>query len=51
MHVILPDGKQLDLQPGATALDAAQAIGPRLAQDALAATANGELVDLLSPLP
>lgn len=51
MHVILPDGKQLDLQPGATALDAAQAIGPRLAQDALAATANGDLVDLLSPLP
>ncbi|GAA5500782.1 threonine--tRNA ligase [Deinococcus xinjiangensis] len=51
MHVTLPDGKQLDLLQGATALDAAQAIGPRLAQDALAATANGELVDLLSPLP
>lgn len=51
MHVILPDGKQLELQQGATALDAAKAIGPRLAQDALAATSNGKLVDLLSPLP
>jgi threonyl-tRNA synthetase len=51
MHVTLPDGKQLDLPQGATALDAAKAIGPRLAQDALAATANGELVDLLTPLP
>ncbi|AKH17892.1 threonine--tRNA ligase [Deinococcus soli (ex Cha et al. 2016)] len=51
MHVILPDGKQLELQAGATALDAAAAIGPRLAQDALAATANGELVDLMTPLP
>ena len=28
-----------------------EAIGPRLAQDALAATANGELVDLMTPLP
>lgn len=51
MHVTLPDGKQLDLPRGATALDAARSIGPRLAQDALAATANGELVDLLTPLP
>ncbi|SMB91760.1 threonine--tRNA ligase [Deinococcus hopiensis] len=51
MHVTLPDGKQLDLPHNATALDAARAIGPRLAQDALAATANGELVDLMSPLP
>lgn len=50
MHVTLPDGKQLDLQPGATALDAAKAIGPRLAQDALGATANGELTDLMTPL-
>ncbi|MFK7603130.1 threonine--tRNA ligase [Deinococcus sp. SM5_A1] len=51
MHVFLPDGKQLDLPQGATALDAAQAIGPRLAQDALAATANGVLTDLQTPLP
>lgn len=51
MHVTLPDGKQLDLPQGATALDAARSIGPRLAQDALAATANGELMDLMTPLP
>ncbi|MDV6373427.1 threonine--tRNA ligase [Deinococcus arenicola] len=51
MHVFLPDGKQLDLPQGATALDAAQSIGPRLAQDALAATANGVLTDLFTPLP
>jgi threonyl-tRNA synthetase len=51
MHVTLPDGKQLELQQGATALDAAKAIGPRLAQDALAATANGQLMDLMTPLP
>ena len=51
MHVFLPDGKQLDLPDHATALDAAKAIGPRLAQDALAATANGVLTDLMTPLP
>ncbi|WP_414657212.1 threonine--tRNA ligase [Deinococcus sp. VB343] len=51
MHVTLPDGKQLELPQGATALDAAKAIGPRLAQDALGATANGELTDLMTPLP
>ena len=50
MHVTLPDGKQLELPAGATALDAARAIGPRLAQDALGATANGELTDLMTPL-
>ncbi|MBB6099521.1 threonyl-tRNA synthetase [Deinobacterium chartae] len=51
MHVALPDGKQLDLPEHATGLDAAAAIGPRLAQDALAIRANGELFDLLTPLP
>jgi threonyl-tRNA synthetase len=51
MHVTLPDGKRLELAQGATALDAAQAIGPRLAQDAVAATANGDLMDLMTPLP
>ena len=32
LHVTLPDGSPLELPDGATALDAAQAIGPRLAQ-------------------
>ena len=51
MHVYLPDGKQLDLPDHATALDAARAIGPRLAGDALAATVSGTLTDLMTPLP
>lgn len=51
MHITLPDGKQLDLPQGATALDAARQISERLAGDAVAATANGELTDLMTPLP
>jgi threonyl-tRNA synthetase len=37
MKVTLPDGSPLELPDGATALDAAQAIGPRLAKAAVAA--------------
>ena len=37
LHVTLPDGSPLELPDGATALDAAQAIGPRLAKAAVAA--------------
>jgi threonyl-tRNA synthetase len=37
LHVTLPDGSLLELPDGATALDAAQAIGPRLAKAAVAA--------------
>ena len=37
LHVTLPDGSPLELADGATALDAAQAIGPRLAKAAVAA--------------
>ncbi|GIW32921.1 threonine--tRNA ligase [Meiothermus sp.] len=51
MHAVLPDGKKLDLKPGATAADAAKAIGPGLAKAAIGAIANGELYDLLKPLP
>lgn len=50
MHVFLPDGKQLDFDHSATALEVAQSIGQRLAADALAATVNGELSDLMTPL-
>ncbi len=46
LHVTLPDGSPLELPDGATALDAAQAIGPRLAKAAVAAAVNGEPVDL-----
>jgi len=47
----LPDGKTLDLPPGATARDAAERIGPRLAAQALAARVDGRIVDLSAPIP
>ena len=48
--VKLPDGSPLELDDGATGVDAAAAIGPRLAKDALAVRVNGEVRDLASPL-
>jgi threonyl-tRNA synthetase len=51
MNALLPDGRNLELKPGATAADAARAIGPGLAKAAIGAIANGELYDLLRPLP
>ncbi len=51
MHVTLPDGKQLDLPDGATGLDAATAIGPRLAMATAAVKVDGTLQDLRLPLP
>jgi threonyl-tRNA synthetase len=50
MKISLPDGKTLDLRAGATARDAAGAIGRRLAEAALAARINGASADLSSPL-
>ncbi len=50
MHVLLPDGKQLEFDHAPTALEVAQAIGPRLAQDTLAASVDGQLTDLMTPL-
>ncbi|HEY7631300.1 MAG TPA: threonine--tRNA ligase [Thermoleophilaceae bacterium] len=46
MTVTLPDGKELELQNGATGADAARAIGEGLARAALAIKVNGELRDL-----
>ena len=51
MTVKLPDGSSLELDAGATGADAAAAIGPRLAADALAVKVDGELRDLTAPLP
>ena len=51
MNVRLPDGSELELTDGATALDAARAIGPKLAQQAVLARVNGEPRDLRLPLP
>ena len=50
LHVTLPDGSPLELPDGATALDAAQAIGPRLAKAAVAASVDSEPVDLTHEL-
>ena len=46
IEVNLPDGSVRGLVDGATALDLAAAIGPRLAKDALAAVVDAELTDL-----
>ncbi len=49
--VTLPDGSPLALEQGATGADAAAAIGPKLAEDALGIKVDGELRDLAAPLP
>jgi threonyl-tRNA synthetase len=51
MQVTLPNGDLLELRDGATGLEAAEAIGPRLARDAAAVEVDGELRDLRLPLP
>jgi threonyl-tRNA synthetase len=48
--VKLPDGKQLEIEPGEKARDVAEKIGKRLARDAVVAKLDGELVDLDAPL-
>ena len=51
LTVKLPDGSPLELAEGATGADAAAAIGPRLAKDALGIRVDGELRDLGAELP
>jgi threonyl-tRNA synthetase len=41
MKVLLPDNRELELPAGATGLDAARAIGPKLAEQAVLVRANG----------
>src|SRR5262245_33044883 len=50
MKVVLPDSSELELDDGATGLDAARAIGPKLAEQAVGIRADGELRDLRAPL-
>jgi threonyl-tRNA synthetase len=50
MKVTLPDGKELQLDDGATGADAAAAIGPGLAKAALAVKVDGRTQDLARPL-
>ena len=50
MKVVLPDRSELELPDGATGLDAARAIGPKLAEQAVLVRANGSTRDLRLPL-
>jgi threonyl-tRNA synthetase len=50
VNVVLPDGSKLELPNGATGLDAARAIGPKLAEQAVLVRSNGQVKDLRLPL-
>src|SRR5919198_3802348 len=50
VKVVLPDGNELELPDGATGLDAARAIGPKLAEQAVLVRSNGSVKDLRLPL-
>ena len=50
MKVVLPDNSELELPEGATGLDAARSIGPKLAEQAVLVRANGQVQDLRLPL-
>jgi len=50
MKIVLPDSSELELPDGATGLDAARAIGPKLAEQAVLVRSNGNVQDLRQPL-
>jgi threonyl-tRNA synthetase len=50
VKVVLPDSSELELPAGATGLDAARAIGPKLAEQAVLVRSNGDIRDLRLPL-
>jgi threonyl-tRNA synthetase len=50
MKVVLPDSSELELPDGATGQDAAAAIGPKLAEQAVLVRSNGRVQDLRLPL-
>ncbi len=50
MRVVLPDNSELELPEGATGLEAARAIGPKLAAEAVLVRTNGRVQDLRLPL-
>ena len=51
MTAVLPNGDRLELDEGASGLDAARAIGEGLARAAIAIEVDGEIRDLDRPLP
>src|SRR6188508_944527 len=50
VKVVLPDQSELELPDGATGLDAARAIGPKLAEQAVLVRSNGTVRDLRLPV-
>jgi threonyl-tRNA synthetase len=50
VKVVLPDDSELELPDGATGLDAARAIGPKLAEQAVLLRSNGSVRDLRLPV-
>jgi threonyl-tRNA synthetase len=50
VKVVLPDQSELELPDGATGLDAARAIGPKLAEQAVLVRSNGSVRDLRLPV-
>jgi threonyl-tRNA synthetase len=50
MKVVLPDASELELPDGASGLDAAWGIGPKLAEQAVLVRVNGSTRDLRLPL-
>ena len=48
--VKLPDGKQIEIEPGEKARNVAEKIGHRLARDAVVAKLDGDLIDLDAPV-
>src|SRR6266566_8805391 len=50
MKVVLPDNSKLELPDGATGRDAAAAIGPKLAEQAVLLRSDGHVQDLRLPL-
>src|SRR4029077_14301242 len=50
MKVVLPDNSELELPEGATGLDAARAIGPKLAEQAVLGGVTGQAQALRLPL-
>src|SRR5215813_5167563 len=50
MKIVLPDNTELELPEGATGLDAARAIGAKLAEQAVLVRSNGSVQDVRLPL-
>ncbi|MEJ2217982.1 MAG: threonine--tRNA ligase [Gemmatimonadota bacterium] len=50
LRIHLPDGSVMEVPSGSTAGDVAKRIGPGLARAAVAAKADGEVIDLMRPL-